>query len=67
MKTTAEAAPSKLVTLASAARRVGVSPATAARLAASGEFPPCFWLGARRYLGASDFEKWLACLEEKNG
>jgi excisionase family DNA binding protein len=52
----------ELITLAAAARRLGITVPTAARLAARGEIPPISRLGRRRYLPRRAFEARLADL-----
>jgi predicted DNA-binding transcriptional regulator AlpA len=49
----------EVITLAEAARRLGVAVETAAKLGPAEGFPPPFWLGGRRCLGRARFEQWL--------
>jgi hypothetical protein len=49
----------ELVLFTKAARRVGISPPAATRLAELGEFLRPVWVGDRRYLFRDEFEAWL--------
>ena len=50
---------SRMVTLASVARRVNRSPQTLLRWADAGEFPHTVLLNGRRYLFENDVATWL--------
>lgn len=50
---------SELVLFTKAARRVGISPPAATRLAELGEFLRPVWVGDRRYVFRDQFEAWL--------
>lgn len=47
------------VTLASAARRAGISTPTALTMAAAREFPAVIQLGKRKMISRAAFESWL--------
>jgi excisionase family DNA binding protein len=51
---------SELLSVAQAARRVGIATETAVRLSACGEFPPIGWLGRKRVVPRRAFDRWLA-------
>jgi hypothetical protein len=52
-------ADTELVLFTKAARRVGISPPAATRLAEIGEFLRPVWVGDRRYVFRDQFEAWL--------
>jgi hypothetical protein len=49
----------EVISLAAAARRLGVAPETAAKFGPAEGFPPAFWLGGKRVIGRRRFEDWL--------
>jgi hypothetical protein len=49
----------ELMTLAAAARRLGVAVETAAKLGPAEGFPTPFWRAGKRCLGRARFEQWL--------
>jgi predicted DNA-binding transcriptional regulator AlpA len=48
-----------IISLRQACRRVGISVATALKMAPA-EFPEPFWLGGKRCVSREKFETWLA-------
>jgi hypothetical protein len=49
----------EVMTLAEAARRLGLAVETAAKLGPAEGFPLPFWLGGKRVIGRRRFEQWL--------
>jgi hypothetical protein len=47
------------ITLAEAARKLGVAVETCAKLGPAEGFPPPFWIGGKRMVGRRRFEDWL--------
>jgi len=52
----------ELVTLAHACARAGITPPTAVRLSARGEFPAVVYVGRRRMVATRKLSAWLAKL-----